>query len=131
MPWARVALLAVALLSPRIAAAQDAARTDPDKYQVVLENERVRVLRYHDGPGQKTSLHSHPDLVLHALGPFKRRLHLKDGKSWEREFKAGEVVFVPAQVHVGENIGTTPTEVLIVELKEPRPGAAQAPPTVK
>jgi hypothetical protein len=30
---------------------QDAIETDGDKYSVVLENERVRVLKYHDKPG--------------------------------------------------------------------------------
>lgn len=34
---------------------QDAVETDGDKYTVVLENERVRVLRYHDKPGDRTS----------------------------------------------------------------------------
>jgi hypothetical protein len=34
-----------------------------------------------------------------------------------REFKAGDVMWSPAQTHVGENIGTTPTHVLIIEAK--------------
>lgn len=126
MRIARVAVtVAIAALLPPLAhGQQDPTSSDPDKYKTVLENERVRVLRYHDHPGEKTHLHAHPDLVLYALAPFKRRLHVKDGKSWEREFTAGEVFFVPAQAHIGENIGTTDTEVLIVELKEPRPGTA-------
>ena len=32
---------------------RDAVVTDPDKYSVVSENERVRVLRNHDKPGDK------------------------------------------------------------------------------
>jgi hypothetical protein len=55
--------------------------------------------------------------VLYALAPFKRRLHLPDGKVVAREFKAGDVMWSPAQTHIGENIGTTPTHVLIVETK--------------
>ncbi len=43
--------------------ADDAVKTDPDKYKVVLENERVRVLEYRDKPGQKTKMHTHPDFV--------------------------------------------------------------------
>jgi hypothetical protein len=35
----------------------DPTITDPDKYKVVFENERVRVLEYRDDPGQKTSEH--------------------------------------------------------------------------
>jgi len=32
-----------------------------------------------------------------------------------REFKPGDTIWMPEQVHTGENIGTTDTEVLIVE----------------
>jgi quercetin dioxygenase-like cupin family protein len=114
-------LLAVGTVPPQASPkADDPLKTDPGKYSLVLENERVRVLRYHDRPGEKTSMHGHPDLVLHALTPFKRRLTLAGGKTWEREFKAGEVFWVPAQSHIGENIGDTETNVVIVELKERR-----------
>ncbi|MBK7860347.1 MAG: cytoplasmic protein [Archangiaceae bacterium] len=94
-------------------------QTDPDKYTVVLENERVRVFRYHDTPGAKTRLHHHEAFVLYVLAPFKRRLIFADGSTKEREFKAGDVIYMDAQNHAGENIGKTDTEVLIVELKEP------------
>ncbi|MPZ78060.1 MAG: cytoplasmic protein [Deltaproteobacteria bacterium] len=94
-------------------------KTDPDKYKVVLENERVRILEYRDKPGQKTKMHTHPDFVLQALAPFKRKLTLSNGKTMTREFKAGDIVWMNAQTHVGENIGETDTHVLITELKEP------------
>jgi beta-alanine degradation protein BauB len=98
--------------------ADDAVKTDPDKYKVVLENERVRVLEYRDKPGQKTKMHTHPDFVLQAMAPFKRKLTLSNGKTMIREFKAGEIVWMNAQSHIGENIGETDTHVLITELKE-------------
>jgi len=100
------------------ARAQDPVVTDSDKYSVRVENERVRVLEYHDQPGQKTILHHHPDFVLYALSPFKRRLTFADGKTVSREFKPGDVVFMKAQDHIGENIGSTETHVIIVELKQ-------------
>jgi beta-alanine degradation protein BauB len=98
--------------------ADDAMKTDPDKYRVVLENERVRVLEYRDKPGEKTKMHTHPDFVLQAMAPFKRKLTLSNGKTMTREFKAGEIVWMNAQSHIGENIGETDTHVLITELKE-------------
>jgi beta-alanine degradation protein BauB len=98
--------------------ADDAVKTDPDKYRVVLENERVRVLEYRDKPGEKTKMHTHPDFVLQAMAPFKRKLTLSNGKTMTREFKAGEIVWMNAQSHIGENIGETDTHVLITELKE-------------
>ena len=69
--------------------------------------------------------------VLHALSAFKRRLKLAIGKTWEREFKAGEVFWVDAQMHIGENIGDTDTNVMIVELKEPRRQAKNSHPRVR
>jgi len=98
-------------------AGADPTVTDADKYKTVFENERVRVLRYHDAPGDKTHQHLHPASVLYALSAFRRRLTFPDGTTKEREFKPGDVMSIPPQTHVGENIGTTDTEVLLVEMK--------------
>ena len=98
-------------------AGADPLVTDGDKYSLVVENARVRVLRYHDSPGARTHPHHHPDSVLQAVSAFKRRLTFANGKTVEREFKPGDVMLVPAQTHVGENIGSTDTEVILVEMK--------------
>lgn len=100
-----------------VAHAHDPVQTDGDKYKVRIENERVRVLEYRDGPGEKTRQHSHPAFVLVALSPFKRKITLPDGKALIREFKAGDVFWSDAQTHVGENIGQSPTHVLMIEMK--------------
>ncbi len=105
-------------LAAGAASAQDAVETDGDKYRVILENDRVRVLEYKDLPGQKTRQHRHPAFVLYALGPFKRTLTLPDGKVLTREFKAGDTIWSEEQTHVGTNVGETPTHVIIVELKD-------------
>lgn len=96
---------------------KDPVVTDGDKYSVVLENERVRVLKYHDKPGDRTLLHFHPDYVLYAESSFKRRLTFADGEKQEVDVKAGSVVFLKEHQHIGENIGNTDTDVIIVELK--------------
>jgi quercetin dioxygenase-like cupin family protein len=98
-------------------ASRDPVSTDGDKYKVVLENERVRVLEYRDSPGQRTSPHYHPAYVLCALSSFRRRLTLTDGREAVVEVRAGQVVWGNEQSHIGENIGDTDTHVLIVELK--------------
>jgi beta-alanine degradation protein BauB len=67
---------------------EDPLVTDGDKYSVVLENERVRVLRYHDKPRDKTLPHTHPDYVLCAESSFKRRLTFPDGQKREVDVKA-------------------------------------------
>ena len=92
--------------------------TDPDKYKLVFENDRVRVYDYTDKPGDKTQLHHHDAFILHALSPFKRKLHFADGKTVIKEFIGGETFWSDEQDHSGENIGDTNTHVLIVELKK-------------
>jgi len=97
----------------------DPLHTDGDKYRLVFENRLVRVLRYHDEPGATTHLHHHPCFVLYALAPFQRELSSADGSRRVREFHAGEGAWMPAQSHAGRNIGDTPTEALLFELKGP------------
>jgi beta-alanine degradation protein BauB len=96
----------------------DPVVTDGDKYSVVLENERVSVLRYHDKPGDRTLQHAHPDYVLYAESSFKRRLTFPDGRKQEVDVKAGSIAWMKAHQHIGENIGDTDTDVILVELKE-------------
>ena len=96
---------------------RDPVVTDSDKYKVVLDNDRVRVLEYRDSPGERTSPHYHPDYLLCALSTFRRKLVLSDGREVIREFRPGELAWGKAQSHIGENIGSTVTHVLIVELK--------------
>lgn len=91
--------------------------TDPDKYKLVFENERVRVYNYADKPGDKTHLHHHDAFILHVLSPFKRKLTFENGESVIREFQGGETFWSEEQNHIGENVGDTDTHVLIVELK--------------
>ena len=110
-----VALMLFALSAHCLA--QDAVKTDGDKYKVLLDNACVRVLDYRDTPGQKTHQHDHPSFVLYALEPFQRIIHLPGGKDINRSFKAGDVIWSPAQTHVGENVGQTPTHAIIVESK--------------
>lgn len=115
-----LALPTLICLSAAVIAA-DPVATDGDKYKVLLDNDRVRVLAYTDQPGDRTQPHEHPAFVVYALAPFKRRLQLADGRSLVREFKAGDVLYSNGEAHVGENIGTTPTQIIMVELKPPRP----------
>lgn len=96
----------------------DPAITDSNKYKVIFENERVRVLEYKDAPGDKTHLHHHPDSVMYFMSSFKRKIEM-NGKSVTVDGKEGMTVWLKEQDHFGENIGETETHVLFLELKEP------------
>jgi hypothetical protein len=95
----------------------DPTSTDPDKYQAIFENDRVRVLEYRDRPGERTSPHGHPDSLMFTLSSFRRRLSAGPNTR-EVDMTAGTATWLPAQTHVGENIGTTQTHVIFVELKD-------------
>lgn len=79
----------------------------------------MQVLEYRDKRGEITHSRRHPAFVLYAVSPFKRKIMLPDGKVLMREFKAGDVMYSAEQVHIGENLGTTPAPVIMVELKTP------------
>ena len=112
-----LALAALAVWGTNAVAA-DPLQTDPDKYRLLLENDRVRVLEYRDLPGDVTGEHSHPEHVVYALGPAEREQTLPDGETIEMELKTGDVFFVPAQTHIGKNTGEVPSHAILVELKE-------------
>ena len=110
--------------------ATDPTITDPDKYRVVFENDRVRVLEYRDEPGQKTSPHTHPDSVVHILSSFRRRFIGAGGQTRDAALSEGRTLWIDAQTHSGENIGDTPSHALFVELKDstkPASGTALGP----
>ena len=96
----------------------DPTVTNPGLYSVVMENERVRVLEYHDRPGDRTTPHHHPDSVMVTLSGFRRRL-IDGDRSADVELEPGLVRWLGEQSHAGENTGDTDTRVIFVELKEP------------
>jgi hypothetical protein len=99
-----------------MAASGDAAQVAPDVYNVVFENDRVRVLDVHMRPGAKSARHAHPDYVVYMLGAAKVKFTAPDGTSAEAEFPAG-AVWRDAEEHAVENISGTDLRAVFVELK--------------
>jgi len=97
--------------------ALDPTYTDPDKYKTIFENERVRVLDYRDTPGLRRNHIGIPTVLLLTLFNFRRRLTVGDDVK-EVALEAGRALWRPAEIHVGENIGTTDTHVVFVEMKD-------------
>ena len=104
----------------------DPTVTDPELYHVIFENDRVRVLEYRDEPGDRTKPHRHPDSVMVTLSAFQRRVSAH-GRHVEVEFTPGQVRWLGAQEHLGENTGSAGTHAIFVELKEPDPSGGPAP----
>jgi beta-alanine degradation protein BauB len=106
------------LLGGHAAATQDAVRVSPETHRVLLENNRVRVLEVRVKPGEKVAMHSHPDSMLYYLSDAKLKITYPDGKSEEREVKAGTAVWSKAVTHMAENVGSTELHEIHTELKE-------------
>ena len=97
--------------------AGDALSVAPDKYKVLLENDRVRVLETVYGPGQASNMHSHPDTVAIFLTAAKGKFTLGDGQTVDFDMQPGQSMFVDAQDHTVENTGASELRAILVELK--------------
>ncbi len=93
-------------------------KTVPYISRMLLENDQVKVYETWLKPGEQNEYHCHPDYVVYNLTDNKINNIDSSGKGTEREYKAGQVDFLPEQSHSSENIGSTESRILIVELKK-------------
>lgn len=105
----------------------DPVETNPHLYSIVFENDRVRVLEYRDAPGARSVPHHHPDSVMVTLSGFDRRLSSGTGDSVDVSLPPGVARWLGEQSHSGENIGSTETHVIFIELKEPPSDPSEGP----
>ena len=112
------ALIGLLVLGTLMVRAQDIVKVAPKNCKVVLENDRVRLVRVVTKPGEKLEMHSHPAHVLYCLTSHKVKFTSPDGKAQEREFKAGQAIWSDAVTHSTEVTGTTESRVLVIELKK-------------
>ena len=120
-----VALFVLAVAIPVLA--QDAVKVDPKHYKVEVNNSRVRVLRIHYGAHENSVMHSHPDAIAIFQSDGRVKFTYPNGKSEEREMKAGQVAFTPAGRHLPENLSANDMDVILVELKTPKRKAPAKP----
>ena len=97
--------------------AQDAAAVTPKVVKIRLESDRVRVLEYFSEPGDKEDWHFHPAFAVYVVTGGTLRISTPDGKSYDEEFKAGDIRYREAVTHATENIGKTTLHAIIVELE--------------
>jgi beta-alanine degradation protein BauB len=99
------------------ASAQDPAKQSPDKYKVIFNNDKMRVLDVRLKAGDKSPMHSHPNYVVYSFNNSTVKFTSKDGKSTDVKIKAGECTWRNAETHAVENTGKTDVHVLNIELK--------------
>jgi quercetin dioxygenase-like cupin family protein len=120
------ALFVLAIAVPA-ALAQDATKVDAKHYKVEFQNKRVRIVRAHYGPHEKSVMHSHPDLVAIFQTDGRVKFTFPNGKTEEQDTKAGQALFIRAVKHLPENLTDNDMEVILVEFKTPRKPAAKKP----
>ncbi|MEO8575161.1 MAG: hypothetical protein ABI556_00610 [Gemmatimonadales bacterium] len=119
------------LTLPAGARSQQQADIDPvtvsaDKYKVLLENDRVRIVEYSIKPGERDQPHTHPSKVSYVVGGGSLRITLRD-TSFISIDSTGEVSWrgrVPW--HFAENVGVTPVRIVLFEVKRVDANAASA-----
>jgi hypothetical protein len=102
---------------PATRLALDAVRVDSARYKVVLENDRVRVVRLGFGPHEQGLMVSHPPRVLVTLTDVAVKLLFADGRRDERGGPAAAAAWLEDETLQTENAADTPLEVVLVEPK--------------
>jgi quercetin dioxygenase-like cupin family protein len=123
--WVLSAAL-ISVLAAQNAAAQDPLKVAPDMYKLLMENDRVRVMEVVFKPGSKIAKHSHPDHFVYVASAGKITIHKADDSKSDADLKVGDVMWIGAETHWAENIGTTEVRLIVTELKEPAPAKKEA-----
>jgi quercetin dioxygenase-like cupin family protein len=94
----------------------------PDVYQVILENDDVKVLDVTFAPGQGDNIHEHGVITYYGIKGGKLQNTLPDGTVKEMEVPDGFVGHGNTIVkHQMENVGDDTVKVIIVEHKKLMP----------
>jgi len=101
--------------SPPIAL--DVVKLDPEHHPILLENQRVRVLRTILEPHLKSPMHEHPHYVVVYLTELHTTMKMADGKEVDNPRRPGEAAWRDALKHETENIGEKTAVEIQIELK--------------
>ena len=96
----------------------DPTEVSPEKYTVLLENEHVRIVEYVINPGEKDAWHTHPPKASYIVSGGKLRITPEGADSFVVQEDTGNATWMGALGrHFGENVGTTPVRIVLVEIK--------------
>lgn len=122
-------VLCCVLLAPLAAFGQDPLKVDPSHYKLIMENATVRVLRISYPPGDKSTMHQHPDAIVVPLVDSNVRFAMPDGKSQDNNLTKEMAMYTPAATHMPHNVGKGAVDAILVEFKSAKPGTAALPTT--
>jgi len=98
--------------------AQDAVKVAPRSFEVLQENEQVRIVQDTLVAGETEAMHTHPAGWYYVTMPGTMKVTYADGKTEIWNAKAGEQAWMDAEpAHTSENIGNTTIQYVLVEVK--------------
>ena len=105
---------------PKRARKLDPLVIDPAHNKLIFENPQVRVLRSTRESGDREKWHEHAGAgrAVVLLSPLSARIESANGKFGSMNGAPGDVFWTDGYVrHRGSNIGSRPSDMIIVELK--------------
>ncbi len=96
--------------------ATDATKVSGDLYKILSDTLGIRVVSAQYKPGQESKMHWHPDNAAYVVSDCSGEFTSKDGKKNVVNFKKGMTMVRPAESHSVKNTGTTPINVILVEV---------------
>ncbi len=85
---------------------------------VLLDNDRVKVVENIRHPGTKVPMHSHKAYIAYFFGPCKMKFDFPDGKTVVKDIPAGKLVWSDGVTHAAEVLGNTDLHTLHIEFKK-------------
>ena len=94
-------------------------KVSPQIYEVLLENEAVKVMKVTFAPGQEDNMHDHYPFTGYLINGGKAQVTMPDGKVNEREFPSGFIAHNGNGIrHKVKNIGSNEINIILIEHKK-------------
>lgn len=85
---------------------------------VLLDNDKVKVVENIRHPGYLAKMHSHKTYIAYFFGPCKLKFTFPDGKTKVKEIPAGKLVWSDGTTHEVEVLGKADLHTLHIEFKK-------------
>ena len=95
----------------------DPVKLDPEHHEVLLENDRVRVIRTSLFPHVKSPMHEHPHYVVVYMTELHTTMKLGDGRVVDNPRHPGDIAWRDALKHQTEQMGDQVAVEIQVEIK--------------
>ena len=127
--WKTLCVVTLVVSWPSLTFTQDPLKVDSAHYKVLYETPSVRILKIDYAPGDKSTMHQHPESIVVSLAASKVQFTMPGGKVENQEMASEAALYMPAGTHSPANVGSTRVDAILVEFKSAAPGKATLPAT--